>query len=517
MPLLGTILKQTMGIKKRIDNVNQTLDKLHLRRDAYSKQRKSLKKLLTKAQYTEFGKFHHFGSILQTRDFVKGYQKIVPACDYDIIYDKWWHRTLRGEENICWPGQIKYFALSSGTSGASSKYIPITKDALNCLKRTSIKQLGALAYCNLPEEHFEKGFLMVGGSTELKKNATGFEGDLSGITTGNLPTWFQRFYKPGSEISRERDWNTKIEKMVKSAPNWDIAFVAGVPAWIQLLFEKIIKHYNVKTIHDIWPNLSVFIHGGVAFEPYRKAFEKLVARPLTYLDTYLASEGFIAYQARPEYKGMRLSIGDGIFYEFVPFNEDNFDNDGQLKSNPQALSLQDVEEGVDYALLISTMAGAWRYLIGDTVRFIDLEKCEVIITGRTKQFLSLCGEHLSVDNMTQALNLAANELNVSIPEYTVCGIPHDGMFGHHWYIGTNDKVDGEVIRTKIDEHLKILNDDYAVERKSALKEIIVEVLPLTIFYDYMQKIGKMGSQNKFPRVLKGDKMKAWQSFVDNRR
>lgn len=515
MPLLGSLLKRTMALKKRLDNMNETLDKLHLRRDALSRQRRSLKKLLVKAQYTEFGKHFRFDAILLSNDIIQNFQKTVPTYDYDLIYDKWWHRTMNGEPNICWPGKIKFFALSSGTSGASSKCIPVTNDGLKSIKRTSIKQLGALAYCDLPENFLEKGFLMVGGSTELKRNAIGYEGDLSGITTGNLPYWFQRFYKPGSEISRERDWNTKIEKMVQNAPDWDIFIIAGVPSWIQILFEKIIEHYQVTDIHKIWPNLSIYVHGGVAFEPYKKAFDALIGKPLIYLNTYLASEGFVAYQTRPEYEGMRLTINDGNFYEFVPFNERNFDEEGQLRDKPQIYRIDEVERGIDYALLISTRSGAWRYLIGDTIQFVNLERCEIKLTGRTKQFLSLCGEHISIDNLTKASQLAADEMNISIPEFTVCGVAFQGLFAHHWYIGTNDVVDADVLKLKLDRHLKALNDDYAVERTSALKEIIVEVLPVHIFYDYLQKIGRIGSQNKFPRVMKGEKMKSWIKFVEN--
>lgn len=516
MALLGNIIKKAVSLRKTLDTVNEQLDKLKLRRDSYAKQKAVLKNILTKAAETDFGRHYHFQSLVQTTDFVKGYQKIVPLFDYDLIYDKWWHKTVNGQENVCWPGKTKYFALSSGTSGAASKYIPVTKDQLSVLRKVGVRQLTALTYYDLPEETFGKGWLMIGGSTDLKKNASGYEGDLSGITTGNIPIWFSRFYKPGTQIARERDWNTKIQKMVENAKNWDIAFVAGVPAWVQMLFEQIIKHYNVKTIHDIWPNLNVYIHGGVAFEPYKKAFDKLVARPLRYIETYLASEGFIAYQTRPDSEGMQLVINQGIFFEFIPFTEDNFDADGRFNSKAKTLTLKEVEKGKDYAILLTTVSGAYRYLIGDTVRFVNLEKNEIIITGRVKFFLSLCGEHLSVDNMTKSLNMAAESLNVSIPEFTVAGIPHDGFFAHHWYVACDEALDTEKLRMYIDDNLKALNDDYAVERKSALREVLVTVLPVKTFYDFMQKQGKIGSQSKFPRVLKGDKLNDWLNFIKNR-
>lgn len=517
MAVLGNLLKKAVGLRKTIDTVNHQLDKLKLRRNAYAKQKAILKKILITAADTQFGKHYHFYSLIQTNDFVKGFKKIVPVHDYDLIYDRWWHKIVNGQENVCWPGKTHYFALSSGTSGASSKYIPITKDQITVLRKTGILQLTALAYFDLPEDIFTKGWLMIGGSTDLKKNAGGYEGDLSGITTSNLPFWFQRFYKPGMQISRERDWNTKIRKMVENAPKWDIAFVAGVPSWVKMLFEQIIEHYNLKTIHDIWPNLTVYMHGGVAFEPYHKSFDKLVSKPLIYIETYLASEGFIAYQARPDAKGMQLVLNQGIFFEFIPFNEENFDPEGRLKDNVNTLTIKEVQEGVEYALLLTTVSGAYRYLIGDTIKFVDIEKYEIIITGRVKFFLSLCGEHLSVDNMTKGLQMAAQSLGISIPEFTVAGQPYNGLFAHYWYVGCDDPVNEQKLLTLLDENLCKLNDDYAVERKSALANVFLEVLPVHTFYDFMQKQGKFGSQTKFPRVLKGDKLNDWLNFIKNRR
>ena len=225
------------------------------------------------------------------------------------------------------------------------------------------------------------------------------------------------------------------------------------------------------------PNLAFYVHGGVAFNPYKKGFEKLLGKPLTYIETYLASEGFIAYQDRQNGKGMKLSTNEHIFLEFVPFNTRHFDHEGNITPDAQALLLDEVEEGTDYAILLSTSAGAWRYLIGDTVRFTDKKRSEIVITGRTKHFLSLVGEHLSVDNMNKAIQLTSQQLNISIPEFTVAGIPYGSFFAHHWYVACNDRVDAAKLRTAIDDTLKELNDDYAVERKSALKEVLLTILP----------------------------------------
>ena len=290
-------------------------------------------------------------------------------------------------------------------------------------------------------------------------------------------------------------------------------FVVGVPAWIQMCMEMIIERYHLNNIHEMWPNLAFFVHGGVSFEPYKKGFEKLLGKPLIYIETYLASEGFIAYQDRPNTLGMKLVTNEHIFLEFVPFDEKNFDSNGDMITNPEALMIHEVEEGKDYALLISTSAGTWRYLIGDTVRFVDKEKCEIVITGRTKHYLSLVGEHLSVDNMNKAIQLAGEEMNICIPEFTVAGVPFGNFFAHHWYVACNDNVNAEQLRLTIDNKLKELNDDYAVERKSALKAVLLDVLTEQQFMDFMTAKGKMGGQHKFPRVLKGKMLEDWQRFL----
>ena len=511
MALLGNMLKN--GI--RLTSV------VRLRRyDAFQRQQRAFRKLIKKAQFTEFGKAYQFSDLLQSaefgpaREFYKKYKQQVPIHDYNKMFDGWWHRTLADEKNITWPGRVKYFALSSGTSEAATKYIPVTKAMSKAIQRTSIRQILSLGkYQNLPPTLYEKGCLMLGGSTQLNAREGHFEGDLSGITASRIPLWFQRFYKPGREIAQERDWALKLDEITEQAAGWDIGYVVGVPAWIQLLMEKIIARYNVKTIHDIWPNLMVFCHGGVSFEPYRAGFEKLLAHPITYIETYLASEGFIAYQTHPNAAGMQLVLNNGLFFEFIPFNETNFSADGDLVSTPETLMIDEVEEGKEYALLLSTCSGAWRYLIGDTIKFVDKKRSEIIITGRTKHFLSLCGEHLSVDNMNKAIETVSDELGISVREFTVAGVTHDTLFAHNWYIGTNDTVDATDFRDHLDAKLKALNDDYAVERRHALKDITMTVLPTQTFYDWMESKGKMGGQHKFPRVLKKGLIKEWEDFL----
>jgi hypothetical protein len=509
MALLGTLLKK--GIRLRESLEQEYSSPLEL-------QKLELKKLLIQAKETEFGKKYHFDLILKefkkpNKDFYRAFSSMVPIYNYEKIYNEWWYRLKAGEKNITWPGAIRYFALTSGTSGASSKYIPISREMVKAIRKTGVRQILSLSKYELPDSLFAKGILMLGGSTDLEFNGTYFSGDLSGITTGRLPVWFQRFYKPGKQISRNKNWGDKLEQIVDMAPKWDIGIIVGVPAWLQILLEKIIERYQLKTIHDLWPNLEIFVHGGVSFEPYKRGFEKLLSRPLIYMETYLASEGFLAFQALPDRRSMRLVLNNGIFYEFVPFNEENFDENGEIFDHVKPLKIDEVQEGIDYALMISTCAGAWRYQIGDVVRFESIEENEIIITGRTKHFLSLCGEHLSMDNMNRAIELVSDNMKLNIREFTVMGLPDGSLFRHQWFVGTDDKVDPEQLMTKIDNFLKDLNDDYITERKHALKRVNCTVISPSFFYDWMRIQGKEGGQNKFPRVLKGDKMNNWLAFL----
>lgn len=512
MPIIGSILKK--GIKLR-----ETLEQDYT--SPYDLQKKELSKLLISARSTQFGRSHDFHQVLESfrsfgpHDFFETFKANVPVADYEAINERWWKKTRDGEADVCWPGKTKFFALSSGTSGAASKYIPVTKDMLRQIRKTGTRHVYTLSKYNLSDRFFQSGMLMLGGSTSLNFSGNYYYGDLSGITTGQLPVWVQGFSRPTPRIKKEKDWGVKLEDIVENAPKWNIGMIAGVPAWMTILLERIIDRYGVKHIHEIWPNLSAYVHGGVSFEPYRKGFDRLLGQPIYYIDTYLASEGFIAFQDEPNKRSMRMVLNGGIFHEFVPFTEENFDDDGQLRQNPNTLMIDQVEEGKDYALLISTCSGAWRYLIGDTVRFVDKYNSQIIITGRTKHFLSLCGEHLSVDNMNRAVEMACEEFNIAIKEFTVTGVPEGSLFGHRWYIGTDDEVDKEALKVFIDENLKKLNDDYAVEREHALKSFYLDVLPTETFYAWMRAQGKEGGQTKFPRVLKKEKLESWHAFLNS--
>ncbi|MEE6187432.1 hypothetical protein PIECOFPK_00565 [Mycovorax composti] len=483
--------------------------------DVSRQQRKVLKKLLKKARFTEFGQKYEFDKILLSKDIERAYQQSVPIHDYNKIYNEWWKKTLDGVPDVTWPGKIEYYALSSGTSEASSKYIPVTKDLLRSNTINYLKQLiSVFTYQEANKKSLRKSFLIIGGATDLQKSDKGwYAGDLSGILAKKRPFWFQTFYKPGGRIAALRDWNEKLNEIVEHARDWDIGYIVGVPAWCQMCMEMIIERYNLKNIHEIWPNFGVFVHGGVAFQPYKKSFERLLGKPIVYVENYLSSEGFIGYKMREHAQGMQLITDNNIFFEFIPFDSNNFDADGNLLPNAKAVLINEIEEEKEYAILLSTNAGTWRYLIGDTIRFLDTRRCELIITGRTKHFLSLVGEHLSVENMNRAIEEANNHFNISIPEYTVTGFPYKNYFAHKWYIATDDPVDPQELLTFIDNTLKSINDDYATERASALKDVFIEILPEEKFLKFMELRGKLGSQNKFPRVMKGNLLQSWDKFL----
>ena len=306
--------------------------------DNRRQQLRVLKKLLKKARFTAFGQQYHFDQALLSKHPGKKFQELVPIHDYNKIYDEWWKQTLDGTPDVAWPGKIKYYALSSGTSEAASKYIPVTSDLLRSNMVNYLRQLISLVrYEEANMRAMTKGFLILGGATDLKKGKAGwYAGDLSGILAKRRPFWFQTFYKPGGRIAAISDWNQKLQEIVEQAPHWDIGYLVGVPAWCQMLMEMVIERYKLNHIHEIWPNLSFFVHGGVAFEPYKKGFEKLLGKPIVYVENYLSSEGFIGFKTREHALGMQLILNNNIFFEFIPANE-------IFSENPTRLCLQEVD------------------------------------------------------------------------------------------------------------------------------------------------------------------------------
>ncbi len=508
MALLGNLIARSLQLRKKFHLPVATPE---------TYQKYTLRQLLDRGQYTSFGKHYGFASSLLSRklDLVAAFREVVPLHTYDDMYDQWWNRSQKGEENVSWPGKVKYFALSSGTSEAASKHIPVTQDMIKSIKKVGFKQLYSMANYKIPPVAFEKGILMLGGTTSLFEKGEYYEGDMSGISAKNMPRWMSSLlYKPGQKISKRPKWEDRIRLIVENARSWDVGIVCGVPAWVQIVLERVVQYYGVKNIHEIWPNLSVYIHGGVSMEPYRESFKKMLGKKMTYIETYMASEGSFGFQARPG-AGIKLVLNAGIFFEFIPFTDENFDEDGNMKGKPRTFLVHEVKEGVEYAVVLSTCSGAWRYLIGDVIRFTSAKEYEIAIVGRTKQFLSMCGEHLSVDNMNKAIDTVSKQLGITIREFTVTGFRLDNRFAHRWYIGCDDNhVNVQQVKELLDETLCKLNDDYEVERTSALTEVFVDILPSATFIDYMRVKGRYGAMNKFPRVLKGTQMNEWTAYVE---
>lgn len=506
MAVKGNILQSVLKRTTKIGAKNELKTPIQL-------QRRALKRLLRRAKDTEFGKKYRFHKILSSEDAIITYQRFVPIFDYDSMYETWWKKTIAGIEDISWPGIINKFALSSGTSGSPSKQIPVSRSQLRKIRRASLKQIQYLNNFDFPKEFYDTYILGVGGSTSLTKVDKRKEGDLSGIINANLPGFMNVIYKPEKEITDLRDWDLKIDKMVEEAPNWNIGIIAGIPSWIQILLEKIIKKYELNSIHDIWPNFRVLVHGGVAFGPYRENFEKLLGQKIEYLETYLASEGFMAISSG---KGspLKLLLNNGIFFEFIPFNDHNFNQDGELVSYPEIVTIDKVNENENYAIVLSTCSGSWRYILGDTIQFVNKENAEIIITGRTKHYLTICGEHLSVDNMNKALELTCQKMDIQVPEFCVTAFAYENLFAHKWYVGSSDTIDLKEFKLNLDSYLCELNDDYATERTSALKELFIEHVPVNQFYNFLDHIGKKGAQVKFPRVIKGELHDKWEKFLN---
>ena len=503
-PIVGNILKRGANISTKIKT---------RKTGATEQQEATFTKMLTKAKNTSFGRHYKFAEILKSDDPVKLFKSRVPLVDYDGMHP-WWRRAEMGELDVAWPGRVKYFALSSGTSGAPSKNIPVTKDMVRAIRRASIRQMITLSKYDLDNNIYQRQTLTLSGSTSLQDHGNHFKGDVSGINVKHMPPLVRSFTKPTKKISLIRDWEERLQLMVKDAPKWDIGILAGVPAWMNILMERIEQRYGVESIHDIWPNLEVYLHGGVAIAPYVETLNKHFRKKVHYVETYLASEGFVAQQTYPDSKGMELLTNNWIYFEFIPFDSAHMGEDGlPLDPFTPTLSLEEVEVGRSYAIVMSTCSGAWRYLIGDVVKFVSLDKPELIIDGRTKHFLSLVGEHLSVDNMTQGVVNTSKHFGQIFEEFSVAGLAEDGEFGHHWFIACDVELDANQVQERLDEEIKALNDDYIVEREHALKNMYVTLVPTLYFNEFLAAQGKQGGQIKFPRVIKGAQFEAWKQFL----
>ncbi|MCA9352657.1 GH3 auxin-responsive promoter family protein [Patescibacteria group bacterium] len=453
--------------------------------------------LLHIAQSTEFGKKHNFSDIAN----LEQYQKVVPILRYEDI-EPYIARMLRGESDVLWPGTITSFSKSSGTTNDISKYIPVSHDALYGNNYKAGRDVYSIFFKNYPDSDLfrDKGcVLSLGGSFDTNEHNIKI-GDVSAIIISELPKWSEEYREPSLEIALMKEWKDKIPGIIKDTVHKNITHLSGVPTWFVSIFEEMKIQYPYKTLRDIWPNLELFIHGAVSFAPYRPIFEKLLPfSDMKYMEVYNASEGFIAIQDNPLKPGEMLLLTDhGIFYEFIPM-----DQYGTQTIKP--IPLKEVEVGVDYAIIMSTNAGLWRYDIGDTVCFTSTDPYRIKISGRTKHFINVFGEELMVGNTDEAISHVCEQTNAVVSHYTAGPVfmNEEGKGGHEWVIEfQTEPTDVKFFTTLLDETLQSLNSDYAAKRQDdiALQELIMNMVPKGTFMKWMETRGKLGGQHKVPKL-----------------
>jgi hypothetical protein len=455
-----------------------------------------LQKLLYQAKDTEWGRRYDFQSITNAKE----YANRVPLQDYESLKSDIF-RIRHGEQNILWPTEIKWFAKSSGTVSGVSKFIPVSKESLEDCHYKGGKDLLAIYHHNHTESKLILGkTLVVGGSSQINEfNNASYFGDLSAIIMKNFPFWVEQRRVPTLEIALMAEWESKIEKMAQSTINEDVSNISGVPSWTLILLKKILEITDKKSIHEVWPNLELYMHGGVSFLPYKEQFDELLkGSNINYYENYNASEGFFGLQDLPNSNEMLLMLDYGIFYEFIPMSE--FENE-----HPKTITLEEVELHVNYAVVISTNAGLWRYVIGDTIKFTSLNPFRIKVTGRTKHFINAFGEELIVENAENAIESACKKTNSTIREFTVAPIYlSDSTSGRHqWLIEFSTPPNNlDYFIEILDNGLKNLNSDYEAKRHKnmvlGMPEVIV--VPEHTFYNWLKLNNKLGGQHKVPRL-----------------
>ncbi len=459
-------------------------------------QNEVLFNLLAAAKDTEWGKLHNYEKINSLHE----YQNNVPLQDYNQI-KPYVERMRNGERDLLWPGETKWFAKSSGTTSDKSKFIPVTREALEECHLKGPKDVFFLYMKTHPDTKVLKGkVLTLGGSHRVNNfSNNSYYGDLSAIMLENVPFWSDFLRTPTTEIALIEEFEEKIEKIIETALEENVTAFAGVPSWYLVLFKRVLEKTGKSNLLEVWPNLEVFTHGGVKFDPYREQYQKLIPSPqMHYIETYNASEGFFGIQTNEHQDDMLLMLDYGIFYEFIPMSEFG-------KENPQVLGLEEVELNENYAMVISTSAGLWRYVIGDTIKFTCKYPFKIKITGRTKHFINAFGEEVIIDNAEQALKVACQHTGAVINEYTAGPIfIGDNQKGaHQWIIEFVTPPDELAHFTRIlDNTLKTLNSDYEAKRHKNLTLEMPHVIeaPKGTFYNWMKQRGKIGGQNKIPRL-----------------
>jgi GH3 auxin-responsive promoter len=457
-------------------------------------QRDVLQDLVTAAQYTEFGKKYGFSNLFSIKEF----KKKVPIQDYEL-QKPYIQRMMQGEENVLWNTPVAWFAKSSGTTSDKSKFIPISEESLKENHFKASKDV-LTNYYNFPSSDLLTGKgLVVGGSHEVSRVNEDIQyGDLSAVLLQNSPFWGHWLRTPELSIALLDEWENKIEQLARITADENVTSIAGVPTWTLVLMKRILEIKGKKTIREVWPNLELYIHGGVSFTPYREQFKKVIGADINYLEIYNASEGFFAAQEKPQDEGMLLFTEHGIFYEFMPVEEYG-------KPNAKTVGLKGVEKGKNYALVISTTGGLWRYVVGDTVKFVSLNPYKITVSGRLKHYMNAFGEEVMVDNTDKAIAIACEKTGALVNDYTAAPVyfSDNSNGAHEWLIEfEREPADIKVFTTILDAALKSINSDYEAKRHKdiALRMPVVRMMQKGTFKNWLRSKGKLGGQHKVPRL-----------------
>lgn len=453
-------------------------------------QRRVFLQLIKSAQQTAFGKDHHFDKINSFEDFANQ----VPVRDYEEI-KPYIERVVKGESDVLWKGKPIYFAKTSGTT-SGAKYIPLTKESMPCHIKAARNAILHYIHQTGKADFVDGKMIFLQGSPILEeKNGIKF-GRLSGIVAHYVPKYLQKNRMPSYETNIIEDWETKVNKIVEETLPENMTLISGIPSWVQMYFEKIYEKTG-KKIGEVFPNFNLFIYGGVNYEPYRAKFENLIGRKVDSIELFPASEGFFAYQDSQTDKGMLLLLDGGIFYEFIKADE-------FFTENPQRYTIGEVELGVNYVMIISTNAGLWAYNIGDTIQFVSLKPHRLIVSGRVKHYISAFGEHVIGKEVEEALRKAMEGTDISVNEFTVAPqiTPQNGLPYHEWLIEfEKEPQDLEAFALKIDNEMRKQNTYYDdLITGNVLRTLVITKVPKNGFQEYMKSIGKLGGQNKLPRL-----------------
>jgi len=458
-------------------------------------QREVLQGLITSAQYTVFGKKYQFSTLFSLRQF----KETVPIHEYEHL-QPYIQRMMEGEENVLWNSPVSWFAKSSGTTSNKSKFIPVSEESLQENHFQASKDVLTNYYKYFPSSDLLTGKgLVVGGSHQIYQLHDDIQyGDLSAVLMQNTPFWGQWLRTPELSVALMDEWDSKIEKLAQVTAEENVTSLAGVPTWTLLLLKRILEIKQKNTIKEVWPNLELYINGGVSFIPYREQFEKIIGAPINYLEIYNASEGFFAGQERPEDDGMTLFTEHGVFYEFLPVEEYG-------KPNPQTVGLHKVEVDKNYALVISTTGGLWRYLVGDTVRFTSVFPFRIKVSGRLKHYINAFGEELVVDNADMAIAEAAQKTDSIVSDYTAAPVyfSDNSNGAHEWLIEFEIPPQNlDTFSQELDIALKKTNSDYEAKRHKdiALGLPIIKNLKPGTFQNWLKSKNKVGGQHKVPRL-----------------